>query len=69
MKDKELTFEAASARLEEIISLLSSESMTLSGSLELFKEASELVDGCSKLLKDASIKFETITDGYDEAYE
>ena len=47
MIDQELTYEAASARIEEIIKRLDSGEAGLRETLELCKEGRELIDHCA----------------------
>jgi len=48
--DKKLSFEEASARLEEIINLLDSKDVELDKSLDLFKEGVSLIKYCNDKL-------------------
>lgn len=52
MKEKELTYEKAIARLEEIIAKLENSDITLEESLKLYEEAMHLSSFCTKLLND-----------------
>ena len=54
------TFEQAVARLEEIGTLLSSGTVTLEASIELYKEASELIRISEQKLRDAKLEIEKI---------
>lgn len=52
-KDKELNFEAAMARLEEIAELLESGAEGLDGMLKLYAEGAELIRLCANRLDTA----------------
>ena len=60
--DKEMTFEAAMSRLEEIVAALESGKCTLDDSLKLFEEGTKLTALCSKQLKTAEQKIVKLTD-------
>lgn len=60
MNDKELSFEAAFARLEEILEKMNSGSIGLDESLKLYEEADKLITMCQKRLVDAERKIETL---------
>ncbi len=53
---KELTFEQAMERLEEIVSVLESGKETLDESMKLFEEGTALTAFCSESLKNAEQK-------------
>lgn len=56
-KDKvELTYEQAAARLDEIVSVLDKNEVSLDEALALFEEGTKLTAYCSKILNDAKIK-------------
>ncbi len=57
---KELTFELALARLEEILEKMNSGSVSLEESLTLFEEADKLITSCGKRLNDAERKIELL---------
>lgn len=57
---KNMTFESASARLDEILALLADEKTPLEKSLKLYAEAAELIAFCSDTLKQAKITIEEI---------
>ncbi len=57
---KEVTFEAAMARIDEINELIASGETTLDRSLELFKEAASLIAFCNKRLSEAKLEVEEI---------
>ncbi len=66
---KELTFEQAMERLEEIVSVLESGKGTLDESMKLFEEATALTAFCTESLKNAEqtiIKL-TAENGREEA--
>lgn len=60
MNEKELSFEAAFARLEEILEKMNSGSISLDESLKLYEEADKLIIMCQKRLTDAERKIETL---------
>ena len=53
---KNLTFESASKRLDEILQQLSDEETPLETSLKLYAEAAEMISYCSGILKNAQMK-------------
>ena len=66
---KELTFEQAMERLEEIVSVLESGKETLDESMKLFEEGTALTAFCSEALKNAEQKIVKLTaeNGQEEA--
>ena len=56
----ELSFEAAYARLEEILEKMNSGKVSLEDSLKLYEEADKLITSCSKRLTDAEKKIEIL---------
>ncbi len=54
--DKEMTYETAMSRLEEIVSLLENSKISLDESMKLFEEGTKLTAFCSKKLNDAEQK-------------
>lgn len=60
MSEKELSFEAAFARLEEILEKMNSGSVPLDESLKLYEEADKLIISCQKRLNDAERKIEIL---------
>ncbi len=67
--EKELTFEQAMTRLEEIVSLLDSGKCTLDDSLKLFEEGTALTALCARQLKTAEQKIVKLTDSNAEPVE
>ena len=67
LKDKieNLTFEAAMARLEEIVRMLESGNAPLDTSLTLFEEGVALVKLCNSKLDTAEQKVKILTDAGD----
>jgi exodeoxyribonuclease VII small subunit len=61
----ELTFEAALARLEEIVRLLERGEAPLDKSIELYQEGDRLKRHCEARLKDAQARIEQIAFGGD----
>ncbi len=66
---KELTFEQAMERLEEIVSVLESGKETLDVSMKLFEEGTALTAFCTESLKNAEQKIIKLTaeNGQEEA--
>lgn len=58
---KDLSFEEAMQRLEEIVSLLEAGELTLENSLKLFEEGASLSAVCSKKLDEAEQKIVKIS--------
>lgn len=54
--NEELTYEKAMIRLEEIVSLLEKNDVSLDESIKLFEEGMRLAAFCSEKLKDAKAK-------------
>lgn len=54
--NEELTYEKAMTRLEEIISLLEKNDVSLDDSIKLFEEGTRLTAFCSEKLKNAKAK-------------
>lgn len=65
MKENEMSFEAAMARLEEIVKLLESGSAPLDQSLALFEEGVALVKLCNSRLDAAEQKVKILTRAED----
>jgi len=55
-----LSFEAAFARLEEILERLNTGAISLDDSLTLYEEADQLIVTCNKRLNDAERKIEIL---------
>lgn len=55
-----LSFEAAFARLEEILERLNTGAISLDDSLKLYEEADQLIATCNKRLNDAERKIEIL---------
>jgi exodeoxyribonuclease VII small subunit len=55
-----LSFEAAFARLEEILERLNAGTISLDDSLKLYEEADQLIAVCNKRLSDAERKIEIL---------
>lgn len=60
MTKKEVSFEKAFERLEEILETMNSGSASLDKSLELYEEADSLIGLCSKRLNAAEQKIEKL---------
>ena len=65
MAKKALTFEAAIARLEEILQILESGEADLSQSLKLYEEGISLTRSCTKLLEKAEQSVKMLQMGPD----
>ncbi len=61
MADKELTFEQAMERLEQIVRTMERGDVPLEESLKLFQEGTKLVDSCAKILENAKMEIEKVT--------
>ena len=64
---KKLNFEAAMARLEEIVGLLGRGDAPLEQSMALFEEGAKLLRECTKQLDEAEQKVTLLTAGEDGA--
>lgn len=62
MNEKNMTFEASMQRLEQIVRSMERGDVPLEESLKLFREGTELVDRCSKLLDDAQLQIRKVTE-------
>ncbi len=67
--EKELTFEKALARLEEIVKALEAANTPLDESLSLFEEGSKLVKFCNEKISTAEKKVKLITEAEGMAIE
>ena len=56
-----MSFEQAMQRLEEIITLLSKNTVTLDESLELYSEGAKLAELCTKQLDEAQLRLKTLS--------
>ena len=68
-KKKELRFEEALERLNEVVAQLESETVSLDRSLELFAEGKRLVEFCQAQLAEAEDKVKTLIktpEGFEE---
>lgn len=59
--EKEMTYEKAMSRLEEIVSSLEKSEITLDESMKLFEEGTKLTAFCSKKLSEAEQKITLLT--------
>lgn len=59
--NKDMTYEKAMLRLEEITSLLEKNEVSLDESIKLYEEASKLAAFCDEKLKTAQQKIEELT--------
>lgn len=62
-KEKELSFEEALTRLEEIAGILENESPDLAKALEMYEESAKLLKDCSGMLDEAQKKITVLTKG------
>lgn len=60
MKNKEMTFETAVKRLDEIIAALDAGDAPLDDSLNLFSEGARLIAFCNEKLEAAKLQVETL---------
>lgn len=60
MNPQNKTFEESMARLEQIVRAMERGDVALEESLKLFKEGTELVRSCQKLLEDAQLQVKKI---------
>lgn len=65
MADKELTFEQAMERLEQIVRTMERGDVPLEESLKLFQEGTKLVNTCASLLETAKMEIEKVTKADD----
>ena len=63
--DTPLSFEAAYARLEEILEKMNSGKVSLEDSLKLYEEADKLINSCGKRLTEAEKKIEVLVKNRD----
>ncbi len=63
---KNMTYEKAVERLEEIVELLDSGKLTLDESLKLFEESTKLTAFCNKGLEEAKLKITELSQKEDE---
>lgn len=61
-KEKQLNFEQALTRLEEISASLQTRGVALDKSLELYEEGIGLIKACNKYLADAEIKVKVLSE-------
>lgn len=59
-EEKEINFEYAYSRLEEILQKMNSSELSLDKSLAYYEEADRLIQRCQSLLKNAEKKVETL---------
>ena len=59
-KVTKMTFEAAMARLEEVVEILSSEKISLDQMIELYQEGELLKKHCAARLDEAKMKIELV---------
>ncbi len=61
MSQKNPSFEASMARLEQIVRAMERGDVPLEDSLKLFQEGTDLVNNCSKLLDEAQLQVKKIS--------
>ena len=69
MNDKELTYESAVKRLEEIVAALENKETPLDESVKLFEEGTRLSTYCNDCLNAAELKITQFTDQQDDEGE
>ena len=65
MNQTNKTFEENMQRLEQIVRSLERGEATLEDSLKLFREGTELVESCGKLLDEAELQIQKVVKGSD----
>ena len=65
MSEKNMTFEAAMQRLEQIVRAMERGDAPLDDSLKLFQEGTELVRNCAKMLDDAQLQIKKVMTAAD----
>ena len=60
-KKKELSFEEALTRLEEIATILENESPNLSDALKMYEESAKLLKSCTEMLDGAKAKITVLS--------
>lgn len=60
MKNDSMTFEANMQRLEQIVRAMERGDVPLEESLKLFREGTELVKNCSKMLDEAQLQVQKV---------
>jgi len=67
MSQKKMSFEENMQRLEQIVRAMERGDVPLEESLKLFREGTELVQNCGKLLDEAELQVKKIVTGADGA--
>lgn len=62
MSEKKMDFQSASKRLEEIVNLITSETLPLQESLKLYEEGQQIIKLLTEELNEAEKKVEKIVD-------
>ncbi|MBP3304564.1 MAG: exodeoxyribonuclease VII small subunit [Oscillospiraceae bacterium] len=65
MNEKNMTFESAMQRLEQIVRAMERGDVALDESLKLFQEGTELVRSCGKLLDEAELQIKKVMTAAD----
>lgn len=65
MNEKNTTFEQNMQRLEQIVRAMERGDVALDESLKLFREGTELVQSCGKLLDEAQLQVEKVVKSAD----
>ena len=60
MTDNKISLEEAMAMLEAVVARMENEKLPLEESLKLFREGTELVQTCTKLLDDAQMQIKKV---------
>ena len=65
MNEKNMTFEQSMQRLEQIVRTMERGDVQLDESLKLFREGTELVRSCEKLLNEAELQIKKVMTAAD----
>ena len=65
MNKQSKTFEESMARLEQIVRMMERGDVALEESLNLFREGTELIQTCGKLLEDAQLQIRKVMTAAD----
>ena len=65
MSKQSKTFEESMSRLEQIVRAMERGDVALEESLKLFREGTELVQSCAKLLDEAQLQIQKVMAGAD----
>ena len=65
MNEKKMSFEESMERLQQIVRAMERGDVALEESLDLFREGTELVKECSRMLDEAQLQISKVTVGID----